>query len=179
MSLLHKIMTYLFDNYTFTIIRMRESIYIKVNDKNIIYEENIIEEDLYCNDCNMNDLDNMHKFIISCLKKKKYCDIKIINNDTNLSIDFNYQDDNNEYYYSENIILKKLSINENGTLELIKLKEENTLELIKLKEENKNLKILVENKDTTLTLQLILLISVAINLIAFKLFQSTLYIFPD
>ncbi len=101
-------------------------------------------------------MDKLYIFIIGCLKKKKYHNIKLKNNNvSDLSIDFNYQDDKKSYYAHFTL---GITINTYGK----------NYEIIKLEEEIKELKLLVKNniyRDGTIVL-----------LITFSIFCLSLYI---
>ncbi len=138
-------MSYTFDKYTITINKTSNNIYIQVIYNFIIYEKNIIQEDLSSNFT----IDKFHIFIIKCLEKRDNYSIEFIDN--NINFIFN----NEEINIIQNIKLnqKPLTDNEEKSMEINKLK----LEVSKLKED------IIELKESKKKLDNILSIKVKIG----------------
>ncbi len=108
------------DNYTFNILnKTNTEINIQVIDFNsIIFEKNITQNDLP----NNFNIDKFHIFVVKCIEKQNNYEIEIINNNTNLEINFIFI--HNDFSINQFITFyqKILNDNELKTLEINKLK---------------------------------------------------------
>ena len=133
-------MSFVINDNTITIEKTDEHIYLQViNNKFLIFEKYIIQEDL----SNNFNIDKFHIFIIKCLKKDKNYNIELINNHTQLIIIFSLE--LNDYIVSQNIILelKVFTESEEQTIKInilqIEIKELQD-QLNKISKENETIK---------------------------------------